>query len=209
MSTNENAVALRFADRGAARQAFGDLTRLGSAAEVRGAVLMERLEDGTVCVPAVLETAPGWNAEVGGLVGSLMGVLDGPLGMTVGWGIGAMIGDGHDHRPSTGATGAAGTVAAVTSDLPPGGTVVLVEVGESDPEALNLLAMNYDAVLERGSADAVRAELKTMEQVAELVREQEARGRRERGIAEAAETAGRRGGPAENGGVPPRRQLAA
>ncbi|MFE7278405.1 hypothetical protein [Streptomyces sp. NPDC057623] len=209
MSTNENAVALRFTDRAAARQAFDDLTRLGSAAEVRGAVLIERLEDGAVCVPAVLETDPGRNAGVGGLVGSLMGILGGPLGMAVGWGIGAMIGDGHDHRPSLEATGA---VAAFTSDLPLGGTVVLVEVGESDPEALNLLAMTYDAVLERGPADVIRAELKEMEQVAELVGEQQARergSRRERGITEVAEMAGRRGGPTESGGTLPRQQLAA
>ncbi|MGW0709431.1 hypothetical protein ACWD4G_26335 [Streptomyces sp. NPDC002643] len=210
MSMNEHAVALRFTDRAAAYQAFGDLTRLSSdTAEVRGAVLVERVEDGTVRVPAVLETEPGRNTAVGGLVGSLMDILGGPLGPVMGWGIGAVIGGGYGHRQApeaAEATEIASAVGAFTPHVPPGGTALLAEVGESDTEALNLLAMTYGAVLERRPADTVRAELKAMAEDAELIRKRQAKARRDRKRAEAAKRSGWRGVSVNVGATP---QLAA
>ncbi|MFI1708746.1 DUF1269 domain-containing protein [Streptomyces griseoruber] len=175
---NENAVALRFADRATAYQALSDLRHLHSATvEVRGAVLIERLEDGTVRVPEGLETAAGRHTAVGGLVGSLVGILGGPLGVLTGWGIGAVIGSGYDYKRAEEATG---TVALFTQHMPPGGTAILAEVRESDPQPLDLLAMRYDAVLERRPSDSVRAELKAMEEAADAIRKEETKERRDR-----------------------------
>lgn len=198
-TTTENAVALRFADRATAYQALSDLKHLSSpAADVRGAVLIERLDDGTVRVPEGLETAAGRNTAVGGLVGSVVGILGGPLGVLMGWGIGAMIGGGYDFKRAGEATEAA---VAFTPHVAPGGTAILAEVKESDTQVLDLLAMRYDAVLERRPVDGVRAELKAMEEAAEQVRKEEAKTRREQKRAEVAQkfhrvTGGRREGEA-------------
>ncbi|WP_460062378.1 hypothetical protein [Streptomyces sp. YKOK-I1] len=168
MSATENAVALRFTDRAAADRAFDDLMRLAPArTEVRGAVLIERLEDGTVHVPAVLETAPGPDATADGLVGSLMGLLGGPLGVAMGWGISAAIAGGRHDRRAEGALG------VFAPHFPRGGVAILAEAAEHDQEALNLLAMTYDAVLERRPADTVRIELNAMQKEAELIRERQ------------------------------------
>ncbi|MFI5798659.1 DUF1269 domain-containing protein [Streptomyces sp. NPDC051677] len=184
MSVNENAVTLRFADRAAAYQALSDLKYLSPATtEVRAAVLIERLEDGAVRVPEGMDTEEGRNTAVGGLVGSLVGILGGPLGVLMGWGVGALIGGGRDYKRAEETTTAVG---AFVQHVPPGGTALLAEVRESDTEALDLLAMRYDAVLERCPADDVRAELKAMEEAAERIRKEEAKGKREHKRAQVA-----------------------
>ncbi|MFE7272050.1 hypothetical protein [Streptomyces sp. NPDC057623] len=185
MSMSENAIALRFADRATAYQALSELKHLTSATtEIRGAVLIERLEDGTVHVPESLANGAGRNTAVGGLVGSLVGILGGPLGVLMGWGIGAVIGSGHDHTRAAEATGAVGLFA---QHVPPNGTAVLADVRESDTEVLDLLAMRYDAVLERRPADSVRTELKAMEEAADRIRKEEAKEQRDRARAETEE----------------------
>ncbi|MFK0159928.1 DUF1269 domain-containing protein [Streptomyces sp. NPDC090493] len=177
MSVHENAVALRFADRSAAYQALSDLKHLGPATtEVRGAVLIERLADGTVRFPEGMDTEEGRHAAVGGLVGSLVGILGGPLGVLMGWGVGALIGGGYEYKRSTEAAEAVGLF---TSHVPLGGTAVLAEVRESGTRVLDELAMRYDAVIERRPAESVRAELKAMEEAAEQSRKEEAKRERD------------------------------
>ncbi|MEV7738107.1 hypothetical protein AB0O75_39640 [Streptomyces sp. NPDC088921] len=182
MSVNENAVALRFADRAIAYQALSELKHLSPATtEIRAAVLVERLEDGAVRVPEGMDGEEGKNAAVGGLVGSLVGILGGPLGVLMGWGVGALIGGGHDYKRAERATTAVGVFA---QQVPAGGTAILAEVRELDTHALDQLAMRYDAVLERRPADSVRAELKAMEEAAEQSRKEQARQERDRKRAE-------------------------
>ena len=178
MSVNENAVALRFADRAAAYQALSELKYLSPATtEVRAAVLVERLQDGAVRVPEGMDGEEGRNTAVGGLVGSLVGILGGPLGVLMGWGVGALIGGGHDYKRAEQAATAVGVFA---QQVPPGGTAILAEVRESDTQALDQLAMRYDAVLERRPADSLRTELKAMEEAAEQARKEQARQERDR-----------------------------
>ncbi|GCB49893.1 DUF456 domain-containing protein [Streptomyces sp. NL15-2K] len=182
MSVNENAVALRFADRATAYQALSELKYLSPATtEVRAAVLIERLEDGAVRVPEGRDGEEGRNTAVGGLVGSLVGILGGPLGVLMGWGVGALIGGGHDYKRAERATTAVGVFA---QQVPLGGTAILAEVRESDTQALDQLAMRYDAILERRPADSVRNELKAMEEAAEQARKEQARQERDRKRAE-------------------------
>lgn len=139
------------------------------------------MEDGTVRIPEGMETEAGRNTTVGGLVGSLVGILGGPLGVLMGWGIGALIGSGYDYKRVTEATG---TIGAFTPHVPPNGTAILAEVRESDTQALDLLAMHYDAVLERRPADSVRTELKAMEEAADRIRKEEAKAKHDRKRAE-------------------------
>ncbi|MGW6904753.1 DUF1269 domain-containing protein [Streptomyces sp. NPDC054940] len=182
MSMHENAIALRFIDRATAYQALSELKHLASdTTEIRGAALIERMEDGTVRVPEGLATRAGRNTAVGGLVGSLVGILGGPLGVLLGWGIGAVIGGGHDYKRAAEATDAVGLF---TQHVPPNSTAILADVRESDTQVLDLLAMRYDAVLERRSADSVRIELKAMEDAADRIRKEEAKQQRDRTRAE-------------------------
>ncbi|MPY58591.1 DUF456 domain-containing protein [Streptomyces spongiae] len=179
---NENAVALRFTDRATAYQALSELKHLSSATtDIRAAVLVERLDDGTVRVPEGMETLAGRKTAVGGLVGSLVGILGGPLGVLMGWSVGALIGGGHDYRRAAAATG---TVGLFAQHVAPNGTAILAEVRESDTQALDLLAMRYDAVLERRPADSVRVELKAMEEAADRIRKEESKEKRDRKRAE-------------------------
>ncbi|MDH6502684.1 hypothetical protein [Streptomyces sp. SAI-149] len=195
MSVNENAVILRFADRATAYQALSDLKYLSPATtEVRAAVLIERLEDGAVRIPEGLDTAEGRNTAVGGLIGSLVGILGGPLGVLMGVGVGALIGGGYDYKRAEEATTAVG---AFVQHVPPGGTALLAEVRESDTQALDMLAMRYDAVLERRPTDSVRIELKAMEEAAERIRKEEAKAKRADKRAEIAQKFGRRPGGRE------------
>ena len=182
MTVNEIAVSLRFANPSTAYQALSDLKHLSPATtEVRGAVLVERHEDGAVRVPEGMDTEEGRNTAVGGLVGSLVGILGGPLGVLMGWGVGALIGGGYDYKRAERAVEA---VTAFIPYVPPGGTAILAEIGETDPIPLDRLAERYEAVLERRPVDSVRAELKAMEKAAERARKEEARQKRDRGHAE-------------------------
>ncbi|MFI5798657.1 hypothetical protein [Streptomyces sp. NPDC051677] len=63
MPMNENVIALRFTDRAAAYQALGGLRHLSAVnAEVLGAVLIERLEDGAVRVTEGVDRVAERNA---------------------------------------------------------------------------------------------------------------------------------------------------
>ncbi|MFE7278683.1 hypothetical protein [Streptomyces sp. NPDC057623] len=107
---------------------------------------------------------------------------EGAFDLDLGWGVGAVVGSGYDYRRAEKATG---TVALVTRHMPPGGTAILAEVREDTPETLDLLAMRYDAVLERRPCDTVRTELKSMKEAAERIRREEAKERRDHKRAEA------------------------
>ncbi|KUN82853.1 DUF456 domain-containing protein [Streptomyces griseoruber] len=206
MSVNENAVTLRFTDRATAYQALSDLKYLSpTTTEVRAAVLIERLEDGAVRVPEGLDTEEGRNTAVGGLVGSLVGILGGPLGVLMGVGVGALIGGGYDYKRAEKATTAVG---AFVQHVPPGATALLAEVRESDTQALDLLAMRYDAALERRPTDSVRVELKAMEEAAERIRKEEAKARRAHKRAEIAQKLGRRPGGRKEDDAAPKDTLA-
>lgn len=51
----------------------------------------------------------------------------------------------------------------------PDARAIFAHVRETDSEALNLLAMEYDAVLERRPADSVRVELRAAQETADLL----------------------------------------
>ncbi|MER6559012.1 hypothetical protein ABT300_14960 [Streptomyces sp. NPDC001027] len=171
-----NAIALRFADRATAYQALSDLKHIRSAAtDVRAAVLIERLANGSVRIPEGMDNEEGKNTAIGGLVGSVVGILGGPLGVLLGWSIGALIGGGSDGKRAALASSA---VIAATPHVPADGTMILAEVVETDTQVLDQLAMSYEAILERRPADALRDELKAMEEAADNARKEEAKRRR-------------------------------
>ncbi|MEU3786793.1 hypothetical protein [Streptomyces sp900129855] len=141
MPMNENVIALRFTDRTAAHQALSGLKHLSAAnAEVHGAVLIERLQDGAVRLTEGVGSAAGRNAS--------------------------------DD--------------ACIAQAPPGGAVVLAEVGEAGTDTLDMLALWYGAVLKRLPADSVHGGLHAVEGGTGGMGKAEATGRHDGGRAEAA-----------------------
>lgn len=147
MDRAENIVVFRFAEEASAYQALSELQRLGGpTADVRGAMLVERQEDGTVRIPEGVDARAGEGTLVGGLVGSVVGLLGGPLGVVLGWGTGALVGGGADWRRTTEGSG---LVALVADEVSAGSTVLVAEVAERDTAAIDVFAMRFGAVLER------------------------------------------------------------
>ncbi|WP_220214352.1 hypothetical protein [Streptomyces shenzhenensis] len=155
---SENVIALRFARRAAAYQALSGLRYLNSAnAEVRGAVLIERLEDGAVRVTEGLSGEAGWNPSAGR-------PTDSPtrfLARSAGWRTCVPSGMGHDDEQAA-ESGDPGS--AFPPQAPSGGAVILAEVREAATETLDLLALWYGAALERRPADSVPGGLKAVEE---------------------------------------------
>lgn len=185
MPMNENVITLRFADRAAAYQALSGLRYLNSAnAEVRGAALIDRLEDGAVRVTEGMDRGVRRNAAAGGPA-DVLTILGGPLGVPTEWGTGTLIGGSRGYQRATEAEGAAD---AFTAQAPPDGAVILAEVREAGTDTLDMLALWYGAVLKRRPADSVRSGPDAMEEAADDIRKEEATDWRGRGHAEAART---------------------
>ncbi|MGW5482893.1 histidine kinase [Streptomyces sp. NPDC004008] len=177
MDRPENVVVFRFTEQAVAYQALSELKQLGGpTVEVMGAMLVERRLDGTVLIPEGVATRAGEGTLAGGLVGSVVGLLGGPLGVVLGWGTGALVGGGADWRR---ATESSGLVALVADEVSAGSTVLVAEVAERDTAAIDLLAMRFDAVLERRPAERVRAEVKAVREAQEAAEREAAKVRRE------------------------------
>ena len=178
MPMNENVITLRFTDRAAAYQALGGLRNLSSAnAEVRGAALVDRFEDGAVRVTDGMDGGVGRNAAADTRNCPRYGWTTATLGT------GTPIGGRHGYRRATRADGAAD---AFPAQPPPDGAVILAEVGEADTETLDLLALWYGAVLERHPADPARRAPEAMEEAVGEIGREEAKDWRDRGRAGAA-----------------------
>lgn len=177
MDRAENIVVFRFAEEASAYQALSELQRLGGpTADVRGAMLVERQEDGTVRIPEGVDARAGEGTLVGGLVGSVVGLLGGPLGVVLGWGTGALVGGGADWRRTTEGSG---LVALVADEVSAGSTVLVAEVAERDTAAIDVFAMRFGAVLERRPAERVRAEIKAVREAESAAEREAAKARRE------------------------------
>ncbi|MFD3495855.1 histidine kinase [Streptomyces sp. NPDC058690] len=191
MDRTENIVVFRFTEQASAYQALSELQRLGgSTVEVRGAMLVERQEDGTVRIPEGVDARAGEGTLVGGLVGSVVGLLGGPLGVMLGWGTGALVGGGADWRRATEGSGLA---ALVADEVSAGSTVLVAEVAERDTAAFDVFAMRFGAVLERRPAERVRAEIKAVREAESAAERAAAKARREQKKAQMEATMEARG----------------
>lgn len=185
MSATENTVVLRFTERAIAYQALSDLKHLTcDTSEVRGAVLIERLGDGTVRAPERIGPRAGNSKMLGSMAGSMACMSAGPVGMLVGTGLGTVLAGGYDSRR---AAAESNEVDFFGEQVPPGGTAIFCQVKESDTEALDVLAMEYDAVLERCTAAYLRAEMKAMQEAPGQTKKSELKAELARKRAEIAE----------------------
>ncbi|GAA2619881.1 DUF1269 domain-containing protein [Streptomyces axinellae] len=131
----ENILFADFTDRGteAALRALDDLAGAHTEGQLtlREARVIGRDAEGNVAVPGEVDhTNSSAGFAVGGLVGALVGLVGGPVGAMLGFGAGGLIGGGHDLRRVT-ETNAA--LEELTSEVPPGSTVLVAEVDEDAP----------------------------------------------------------------------------
>ena len=185
MTTTESIALIRFPDTSDAYQALSEARQLDASLaslDVRSATLLERRPDGTLYIPEQADYSVGEGATAGGLVGLLVGVLGGPLGVLLGFGAGALIGGAFDIDRATKVDGA---LALLSREVPPGATVLVIEVAETTPDPLDQLAARFDATVERQPIDAVIAEVEEVAAAAEAAQKEADRVLREQKRAEA------------------------
>ncbi|MFI0741190.1 hypothetical protein ACH4PU_24400 [Streptomyces sp. NPDC021100] len=123
---------------------------------LREGVVICRGTDGNLDLPdAVDNTGTARSFAIGGLVGGLLGILGGPLGVMIGFGAGGLAGGLHDAREATAANVAREILA---EEVPPGSTVLAVEVLEDGPAAADLVLSPYGTA-DRYPAEEIRREI--------------------------------------------------
>ncbi|MBB4894719.1 putative membrane protein [Streptomyces olivoverticillatus] len=135
----------------ALRQAHAE----GTVSLREGAVISRDAEGALDFPDAVDNTGTGHAFAMGGLLGGLLGILGGPLGVMIGFGAGGLIGGMHEAREATASNAALEMLAA---EVPPGSTVLMAEVREEDPAAVDRVLEHYGEV-RRYPAERVREEV--------------------------------------------------
>lgn len=182
--TTESVAIIRFPQAGQAYQALSELRSLDqplASLRVRSAALTERRPDGTLRIPEHSDDTIGAGAATGGLIGMLFGVLGGPLGLLLGFGTGALVGGVLDIDRATSVDGA---LALLSTQIPPGSTVLIIDAVETTPEPLDQLAARFGATIQRQPTAQVATEVEAAEAAAEAAQKEANRVLRERKRAE-------------------------
>jgi hypothetical protein len=139
MERDDKMLFFTFTDRAAADAAFAEVKELPS---VSRAALMERDVDGRVTVPRDYDPGAG-GAMVGfGTVGTILGLFIGPLATAIGIALGAGLGALADGEEATEETGA---LVGLTAWVDPGSCLLVAEMVESDPRAVDSIAERHGA----------------------------------------------------------------
>jgi uncharacterized membrane protein len=160
--SEHNVIAISFADRSNAYQAFSELKGAGfeGRVEVRAAAVVERTPEGWVRYPDGVVNDGGAATAGGGLIGMLVGVIGGPIGMLLGWSTGMLVGSAVDMDRTD---RSAGALYAISGSVPPAGTAVVAEVVEYAPEVVDGLAAALQGNVVRRPAEDVLSELEAAE----------------------------------------------
>jgi hypothetical protein len=130
-------VSLRFTDLGRARRALHDLERADREGrlEVRGAALLQRSGDGGIDTPPPGRDEEGHYLPPGGSIGMLLDLLRGPHGV-----LSAPPDEeyhGHGAPSRANARNRELALDEMSRSLEPGVTLVVAEIAQPDPEALD------------------------------------------------------------------------
>ncbi|MCF3106475.1 hypothetical protein IPZ58_33655 [Streptomyces roseoverticillatus] len=124
--------------------------------KLREGAVISRADDGTLDFPDAVDNSGTARAfAVGGLIGGLLGILGGPLGVMIGFGAGGLMGGVRDAREATAANAALEMLAA---EVPPGSTVLAVEIVEDGPEEADAILEPYGEAT-RYRTDDIRHEV--------------------------------------------------
>ena len=114
--------------------------------------MVERTADGRVLLQDGGSNTAGANTLGGSLIGSLIGILGGPLGVLLGFSSGALLGSLVDLGD---ATDDDDVMTAISKQLLPGTTSLIVDLNETSPQVVDDLA---DTEYERHRATDVDGE---------------------------------------------------
>jgi uncharacterized membrane protein len=143
MEHDDKMLFFTLADRASADAAFQDVKELPS---VNRAALLVRDADGKVTVPQDYDPGTG-GAMVGfGTVGTILGLFIGPLATAIGIALGAGLGALADGEEATNETEA---LVGLSAWVDPGSCLLVAEMVESDPRAVDSIAERHGAALQR------------------------------------------------------------
>jgi uncharacterized membrane protein len=167
---DHNFLVVKFPNSSDAFEAFA---LLGSVTHVKAAAVVARDEEGRLSVPEA--TGVVGNAFwTGSLVGALVGILGGPLGILLGWSAGALIGMGVEQER---VADEEDTLTLLSRQIDRGSNVLMAEVEESNPIAVDAALNKLHGRTLRLPASEVRAEV---EQADEQAKEAAAAARKAR-----------------------------
>lgn len=169
----ENVIVVSFAEESSVYEAFTNLKELGEQGQVsiKGAAVVQRGEDGHIAIKDSVGGERLSGTATGGLIGLLVGILGGPFGVLIGGATGLLIGSLYDVDD---AEETQSVLAAISTAIRPGQTVVLAEVDEQTDEVVDQAMARLGGTVLRRSVDDVEAEIAAAEH-AERAAKREAR----------------------------------
>ncbi|MEZ0068029.1 putative membrane protein [Streptacidiphilus sp. MAP12-20] len=153
MEHDDKVLFFTITDPDRATAAFGEVTALPT---VSRAALLRRDADGTVTIPQDFDPAAGGSMLGFGTVGALLGLLGGPLGVAIGATLGLGLGAVSDGAQAENETDA---LVGLVPWVDPNSCLLVAEMVESDPRAVDAIAARYDAKLDRVPAAEAAARL--------------------------------------------------
>lgn len=175
-----NIVVITWPDSAKAYEAMTKL-RNTDGDRVYQAAVVHRQEDGRVVLEDGGSNTDGAATLGGGAIGSLIGILGGPLGVLLGFSTGALLGSLFDLGDEVDEDS---VVAVISSQMKPGSTSLMVDLDETSPKAVDLLAADSGGTLVRYNYDDTLAEIIDAEAAAEAASAEAARVLREKKHAE-------------------------
>ena len=160
--TDENVIVVSFAEDSSAYEAFTKLKELDEQGQVsiKGAAIVQRGDDGRIATKDSVDDNQLTGTATGGLIGLLVGILGGPFGVLIGGATGLLIGSLYDVAD---AEETQSVLAAISTAIRPGRTVVLAEVDEQTHDVVDEAMARLDGTVTRRSVDDVEAEIAAAE----------------------------------------------
>lgn len=174
-------IVITWPDSSKAYEALTKLRNSYAADEIYQAAVVERTDDGRFVLQDGGSNTAGANTLGGSLIGSLIGILGGSLGVLLGFSSGALLGSLIDLGD---ATDDDDVVTAISKQLLPGTTSLIVDLDETSPLVVDDLAAASGGSVLRYNYDDLLAEVLSSEAAAEAARAEAARVLREQKHAE-------------------------
>lgn len=154
----ENVIVVSFPEDSTAYEAFTNLKELDeqNQVSVKDAAIVQRGEDGRLVTKDETDDGHFTGTATGGLLGLLIGILGGPFGVLIGGATGLLIGSLYDVDE---AIEEDSVLAAISSTILPGQTVVLAVVGEQSDDVVDQAMAKLGGTVQRRSVADVEAEI--------------------------------------------------
>lgn len=176
-----NVIVITWPESSKAYEALTKLENSYAADDIYQAAVVERAQDGRVILQDGGSNTAGANTLGGSLIGGLIGILGGPLGVLLGFSSGALLGSLVDLGD---ATDDDDVMSAISKQLLPGTTSLVVDLNEAGTQIVDELAASSGGTLLRYNYDDMLAEVLGAEAAAQAASAEAARVLREQKHAE-------------------------